>query len=287
MQADTHRFRLGALDCLVVNDGTMTYPSAMFFSNASKQDYEHELRAHQLPLDSITTPYPSLYLDTGQHRVLVDTGAGQLEPTTGRLVQNLRTEGIDPASIDTVILTHAHPDHIGGNLDANGHLAFPNARYFMSKVDWNFWMSKPALAHLNWGEHLKRVLLQYAANMLPPIQRRIELVDGQAEIVPGIRAIEAPGHTPGHIALEISSQGQMFIDGVDTILHPIMIERPEWYCVVDTDPKDVVSSRRRLLERAAQSGVMIKCFHFPFPGLGRVLRTRDGFTWRPITAPSL
>jgi glyoxylase-like metal-dependent hydrolase (beta-lactamase superfamily II) len=283
MKAETLRFKIGAFDCLAVSDGTFAYPAGAFFANARKEDYEQGLRERQLPLDQITTPYVCLYLDTGRHRVLVDTGAGKLAPTTGRLVKNLRREGIDPQTIDTVILTHAHADHIGGNLDSNGKLAFPNARYVMTRVEWDFWTSKPNLSNLNCGDHLKELLLQCAADMLPPIRRRLDLLDNEAEVVPGIRTLAAPGHTPGHVALEISSTGETFIDAVDTCLHPIMIERIEWYSVVDVDPEKTIASRRRLLERAAQTGTLVLSFHFPFPGLGRVIRKENGFTWKPVT----
>lgn len=282
MKADNYRFKIGAFDCLAVSDGTFDYPAGLFFANARKEDYEQGLRERQLPLEQITTPYVCLYLDTGEHRVLVDTGAGKLAPTTGRLVQNLRSEGIDPETIDTVILTHCHADHVGGNLDSAGNLAFPNARYVMSRVEWDFWTSKPTLSSLNCGDHLKQLLLQYAAEMLPPIRRRLDLVDGEEEVVHGIRTIAAPGHTPGHMALEITSQGETFIDAVDTFLHPIMIERIEWYSVVDVYPEETIASRRRLLERAAETGATVMLFHFPFPGLGHVMRNKNGFTWKPV-----
>jgi glyoxylase-like metal-dependent hydrolase (beta-lactamase superfamily II) len=284
MKPDTHRFKIGAFDGLAVSDGTFAYPAGLFFANARKEDYEQRLRERQLPLEQIITPYVCLYLDTGQHRVLVDTGAGKFAPTAGRLIQNLRTEGIDPETIDTVILTHAHADHIGGNLDSAGNLAFPNARYVMSRVEWDFWTSNPDLSSLNCGDHLKQVLLQYAAEMLPPIRRRLDLVDGEEEVVPGIRTIAAPGHTPGHLALEITSQGETFIDAVDTFLHPVMIERIEWFSVVDIDPEQTVASRRRVLERATETGAMVLSFHFPFPGLGHPIRNENGFAWKPIVS---
>lgn len=287
MKLETYRFKLGAFNCLAVCDGVFTYPAPAFFANARKEEYEAELKRRRFPLEQITTSYNCLYLDTGTHRVLVDSGAGKLAPTTGRLLGHLRNQGIEPADIDTVILTHAHADHIGGNLDPQGGLAFPNARYLMSKTEWNFWTSKPDLSTLNCSEHLKQVLRQFVEEMLPPIQPRLELVDGQGEeIIPGIHTIAAPGHTPGHLALEISSQGETFINGVDTILHPIQIDRPEWYSVVDIEPEKTVTSRRYLLERAADTGEAVMLFHFPFPGLGHFARSKSGFEWKPFTSPT-
>ena len=133
MDTETYRFKIGAFHCLAVSDGAFVYPPAGVFANACQEECEEALGEHHLPLDDVKTPYICLYLDTGAHRVLVDTGAGKLGPTTGQLVKNLQSEGIDPGTIDTVIVSHAHPDHIGGNLDSNGNLTFPNARYVMSR----------------------------------------------------------------------------------------------------------------------------------------------------------
>lgn len=122
----------------------------------------------------------------------MDTGADGLVPSTGRLLQNLQTAEIAPEDIDRVILTHGHPDHIGGNTDAEGKLAFPNARYVMWKEEWDFWTSGQAEATLD--EHVKEVLMEFARRNLSPIQSRLDLVDLEKDIVPGIRAVAAPGH---------------------------------------------------------------------------------------------
>jgi len=290
MSNGTFRFETGKLECVVVSDGTLTYapptfppPAILLFANAPRERLDHVLLEHNLQPEQWvewTSPYICLVVNTGDHLVLVDTGAGSLAPTTGRLLQNLKAEGIAPEDIETVILTHGHPDHIGGNTDAEGKPAFPNARYVMWKREWDFWTSGQAEQRLD--EHVREVLVKFARENLPPIQAQVDLFDRETEIVPGIRAVAAPGHTPGHMALEISSEGEQLLCISDAALHPIHLEQPGWHAVVDFDPKQVVATRRRLLDRAAARKALVLAFHFPFPGLGRVVQKGEGWQWQPI-----
>ena len=129
-------------------------------------------------------------------------------------------------------MTHAHPDHIGGVLDANGKPAFPNARYVMSRTEWNFWTSGPDLHSTGLDDHVKEVLVNCARNNLPPLEECIELLDGEKEIVPGVYAIPAPG-PPGHLALVISSSKAQLLHMPDSVLHPMHPEHPAWRNVFD------------------------------------------------------
>jgi glyoxylase-like metal-dependent hydrolase (beta-lactamase superfamily II) len=217
-----------------------------------------------------------------KHRVLVDTGAGALSPTTGKLLHNLKAEGITPEDIDTVILTHAHPDHIGGNTDSEGKLVFRNAHYFMWKGEWDFWTSGEAERKLD--EHTREVLLGFARKNLPPIQDRLDLLDCETQIVPGIQAIATPGHTPGHMTPLITSGGEQLLCISDVVLHPIHLGQPEWCAAVDFAPPQLVATRRRLLNRAADEKTLVHAFHFPFPGLGHIVREGEVWQWQPIGA---
>ena len=219
-------------------------------------------------------------VNTNEHRVLVDTGAGALTPSTGKLVQNLKVVGIAPEDIDTVVITHAHPDHIGGNTDSKGKLAFPKAKYVMWQDEWDFWTSE--LAETKLDEHSKDILLGCARKNLPPIQGRLNLVDREIEILPGIEAIAAPGHTPGQMALAVSSEGEQLLCISDAVLHPIHLEQPGWHAIVDLDPKQVEATRRRILKKAAAEKSLVFAFHLPFPGLGRVSQSADTWQWQPI-----
>jgi glyoxylase-like metal-dependent hydrolase (beta-lactamase superfamily II) len=280
-----HRFHVGSFLCTVVLDGHLAYPhpGATFLANLSEAEREAAIRAIGLDPTSwheYLSPYPSLLVETGRHRVLVDTGAGGLGPLTGRLQANLADAGIDPATIDTVILTHGHADHIGGNLSADGRPAFANARYVMWKAEWEFWTNQPDLSPLLFPDFIKQALIDMATAQLPPIEPQLDLLDHEGEIVPGITALAAPGHTPGHMVLAIQSDGEQFLHLVDTVLHPIQLGYPASFSVADYDPPQTIATRRRLLDRAAAEGTRCMLYHFPFPGLGYIAAASDGWVWR-------
>ncbi|MCL5735536.1 MAG: MBL fold metallo-hydrolase [Actinobacteria bacterium] len=284
-----YQFKVGNFDCAAVIDGNFVYEPPMFpapphflFVNAPEDRLIPALTKHGLAFDEWegwTTPYTCLLVSAGGKRVLIDTGAGALGPRTGALVKNLGSLGVDPGAIDLVILTHAHPDHLGGNTAADGSVVFPKADWAMSKVEWDFWMGGQAEAVL--PEHSKEILLGYARRNLGPIGDRVELVDGEKELLPGIKILPAPGHTPGHSAVAISSAREELLCLSDLVLHPLHLEEPEWFAGVDMLPDQLISSRRTLLGTAAQEQSLVMLFHFPFPGLGRVRPRAEGWQWEP------
>jgi len=290
MNTGIYRFKVGDFQCMAVSDGTLTYTPPIFpppvnflFANAPKELLYPVLGKHSIQPEQWTgwvSPYICMTINTGKHRVLVDTGADGLDPNTGRILQNLQAGGIAPGDIDTVILTHGHPDHIGGNTDAEGKPTFPKARYVMWKEEWDFWTSAQAEEKLD--EHVRGVLLAFARKNLPPLKRQLDLTEHEAEIVPGIRAVAAPGHTPGHMALSISSRGEQLLGISDVFLHPIHIEHPEWHAAVDMVPEQLMNTRHLLLNRIATEKALMLAFHFPFPGLGHLVRKKEGWRWQPL-----
>jgi glyoxylase-like metal-dependent hydrolase (beta-lactamase superfamily II) len=286
------RFEIGDFQCTSVSDGALNYPIESFFSDAPVEHVEEALRERDLPTAQVTTPYTCLFIDTGEHRVLVDTGAGDFlgahaaetfpgldhsTSVTGLLLENLRAAGIEPSDIDTVVITHAHPDHVGGTLDEAGRLVFGEARYFISQDEWDFWTSDAVTAKAS------AVMVDTARRNLEPLEDRVTLVEDASEIVPGVQVIAAFGHTPGHIALSIASGGEQLLHVSDAVLYPLHLEHPEWTPVFDILPEQAAASKRRIFDLAAEEEALVFAHHFPpFPNLGHVRKQEQGWRWQPI-----
>lgn len=286
MISDLYRFKVGKFDCAIVNDGTYTYswPGPLFFENAPGAELAAALKAHGTDLDTwaeYVSPYPSLVVNTGDHLVLVDTGMGPRVPTTGRLAATLQAAGYRLEDFDHVILTHVHPDHVGGNTDAAGSLTYPNARHVLWEKEWRFWSHAPDLSGLR-DKRFEPMMLDTAARYLPPIQPQLTLVEPPAEIVPGISVIAANGHTPGQMAVVVTSAGGTLLAVADALIHPVHLERPEWVAGVDILVEQTVATRRRLAKLAAQEKMLVFAPHFSWPSLGHITPLADNWQWTPL-----
>ena len=269
-------FRVGNFRCMAIRDGGHLGSADFLFCNAPEQEVAQALQSHDLEADQLKSSWTCLLVDTGEKTLLVDTGIGSGVTEGGTLLSQLAQEGYPAENIDLVFLTHGHPDHIGGCTDEDGKLVFSQARYLMGRTEYGFWTSTENLSTLSEG------MREFAQKNLPAIQERVHLVEGGEEILPGIQVVEAFGHTPGHMGLEIQSQGQTLLHLADAALHEIHIEHPEWYAPVDMQPEQVVATRYQLLGRAATSRAKVLFYHFDFPGIGYVLQAGDTWQWRPI-----
>jgi glyoxylase-like metal-dependent hydrolase (beta-lactamase superfamily II) len=291
MEAGSFHFEIGEFECVCVSDGALNYPPESFFANVPLERVEEALRERNLPTAQIMTPYTCLYINTGERRVLVDAGAGDLgahaaqmfpgldhsTSVTGLLLENLRAAGIEPSEIDTVVITHAHPDHVGGMLDEEERLVFSDARYFISQKEWDFWNSDDAM------EKAPTFMVDTARRNLDPLEDRLTFVGDTSEIVPGVRAVATFGHTPGHMALSIVSGGERLLHVSDTVLYPLHLEYPEWTPVFDMLPEQASASKRHIFDLAAKENALVFSHHFPpFPNLGHVRKQEQGWRWQSI-----
>ncbi len=279
MLSDSFRFKVGDIDGMAVSDGASAPESSALASSARAA---HGRDATSTKLHWLTQRSPTrtcLVLRTGRHTLLIEAGAGERAQPRGRLLDNLRAAGVTPEEIDTVILSHAHPGHMGGTVDRAGKLAFPNARYVVWREEWEFWMSRPDLT-----ARRQQWVARAAHGSLLAVHHQLELIEREALIVPGVQAIAAPGHSAGHMALAIASQGEHLLYLADAVLHPAHLEHPHWCSPMDLRPEQSVTSRLRLLDRAVASGALAHAFHFPFPGLGHVIQHGDAWRWQPLVA---
>jgi glyoxylase-like metal-dependent hydrolase (beta-lactamase superfamily II) len=222
-----------------------------------------------------------LIVDTGKNKILIDTGWGPgWDPNAGKLLEKLQILGVSCSEIDTVIHTHGHPDHIGGNTDADGRPVFPNARYVICKGEWDFWTSGPDLKNVN--DEVKRTNLEFAKKHLINIREHFDIVDIDTEILPGIRYIDSPGHTPGHTSIVIALDGEQLIIIGDVVHHPIQLIKPDIPMIMDFEIEQAIDSRIRILEQVSSNNALVFACHFPFPGFGHIVKHKDAWLWHPI-----
>lgn len=272
-----HRFRIGEMAATILSDGPLLLgPPAKVFRNTDAAALDAGLSAAGQATDHIRVEQNCLLLETGGKRALFDNGLGSAKPygpDSGQLPASLAEAGIDPASIDAVVLTHGHSDHCWGTMGDDGTPNFPNATLYLSAAELDYWAADPP-------RERHKPTLEGARKHILPLRDRIHcLRDGEA-FMPGVQAWLTPGHTPGHMAYLFD--GGWCLTGDVAFHDPLSYAFPDAPSAYDTDREEGVATRRRLLDRLADERLAVIGYHHPWPGLGRV--ERSGSHYRFIAA---
>ncbi len=285
MEGEIVKIKIGKIDCTIFRDWMFKYLAKDFFINANEEELGQSLNRYKTAPDNIPSPFIAMLLQYDDKKVLIDTGAGFAEKPAdatgntvlwnGKLQQLLLQENIKKEDITNVIITHLHPDHIGGIATGDGMLNFPNAQFHVHEDEWNFWHSPQADNQPAFFKHM------IEKNISPLKQANLHLIKGDfTDLLPGITAVTAAGHTPGQFAVNIHNGNEHLLYIADAFLHPLHIEKLDWQTSYDHDHKNAKQSRIKLLELAYKENMLVNAFHFDFPGLGRIDKQKDSWAWK-------
>jgi glyoxylase-like metal-dependent hydrolase (beta-lactamase superfamily II) len=279
-----HTYMVGAFECTTVYDGIWEKPhDPAFFKNASLNEVKGALKAAGLTEDFVSIPFMPLIVNTGRDLILFDSGTGgQVQPTAGKLHESMKAAGIDPVKITKVMISHFHPDHLFGVMakDTNVQI-YPDAEIIVSAAEYRFWTDPAVIEKL---PEVRRGLARRIQATLPN-WKNVRQVDGEQEIIAGIRSVATPGHTPGHIAFHLSSGNAQMIFSGDTFYQPAMsLRTPHWQGAFDQDGPLAEASRRKLADRLVADRILVSGYHFPWPGAGTLTKDGAGYALVPLAA---
>jgi len=284
--AGYYRVMHGEFEVTALSDGTVALPVDTLLTNTTKAKSDKTLARNFLK-SPVETSVNAYLINTGTKLVLVDTGAaGLFGPTLGRLAESLKSAGYQAEQVDEIYITHMHPDHVGG-LMAGEKMAFPNAVVRADKRDADFWLSQ---ANLDKAPAEGKGFFQGAMASLNPYVAagKFKPFDGDTELAPGIKAMAAPGHTPGHSLYVVESGGRKLVLWGD-LMHVAAVQfaEPSVTIAFDTDSKNAAVQRKRAYAEAAKQGYLVGSAHLSFPGLGHLRAEGKGYTFVPVNYSGL
>lgn len=275
------RFKIGSYDAVALKDGELQMPvdGKSFVLGQSNEVVGAALKAGGAPSDHFEFSIQPLLVHAGKHVLLFDTGVGNwYGDIGGKLPRSMKEAGEKPASVTDIFISHAHGDHIGGLITPSGALAFPNAAIHMSAPEWN-WLSGLT------EDQAKSMAIQHVSSFVSTIKPKVAPFQPGAILLPGIvKAVELKGHTPGHSGYLIGSGPDsvlLFGDAMHSSV--VSVGKPSWLVAFDSDQQLGSATRVKLVNDSAASGQRLYSEHFPFPGIGKIVKTKDGTVWQPET----
>jgi len=283
------RVTVGTVEVLCLSDATVDYPWLLpeLFPGVPDEAWEPFRSRYPAAFGGRQvwrSAYRCFLLRTPAATLLLDTGMGPAgSPLAavfgmgGRLQDELAAEGVAPEDVDVVVLSHLHPDHVGGSLRDGARLAFPNARYLVNETDWRAFHDPEVQRHFPFS---------FVAETITPLETlgALELVGGDHAVTDEVTLAPAPGHTPGHMTVWIESGGERAALLADALLHPAQITEPDWSSMFDMDPERERETRRRLLDELEATQTLFAASHFPDPAFGRIVREEGRRYWAPVEA---
>lgn len=282
--SDSHEFSIGDFKCSIFKDLMFKYEAKDYFINAPQEELQEVLTSRKIDPSNIPSPFIALLLKKDNRNILVDTGIGYAEDPIifrgnefrfkGQLTQLLNNSNTHCDQITDVIITHFHPDHIGGIFSEQGVVNYPNATFHFHEEEWNFWNSSKS----DGQPPLFKFFIENNISKIP--EHQLNLIKGDYhEILPGITTIQAFGHTPGQMAIIIKDKTDQLFYTSDAFLHPLHIENLDWRTNYDFDHQQSRKTRLKLLDLAFEDNMLMNVFHFDFPGIGTVKKNKNNWKW--------
>ena len=276
-----YQFKVGEFIVTTVNDGFVLLPLDNLVTNAPLAQVQTYLQEAFLPTTVFHNSFTLTFVQTPDKLIMFDSGTGgQMGPQTGKLASNLRAAGLDLSKVTHVVFSHFHVDHINGLLTADGQPTVPQAEIIMPEGEWSFWTDRsnetrsPEFQKRNFANVAKR---------FAPYRSRVRQISAGSEVLPGIHAIAAPGHTPSHTIYRIENGGQQAMFIADTTHRPELFARhPELHAIIDFDQDLTETTRRRVLDMVAADRIRVTGYHYPFPANGYMLK--EGANYRFVPA---
>jgi glyoxylase-like metal-dependent hydrolase (beta-lactamase superfamily II) len=279
-QSGYYRLRVGEAEVIALSDGTVPFAGYNILQNTSQAEVNAlDAADAKPPFEASMNAY---LIVLGNRLILIDTGTGELlGPTLNKLPFSLRAAGYSPSQITDILLTHIHADHSGGLMDRE-RIRFPNATVHMEKREISFWLSPGEMEKA--PQQHKPYFLQAMQTVQPYVKSgQVRPFEGETELFPGLRAIPAPGHTPGHTFYALESRGEKLVFMGDVIHAPeVQFARPSVSVTYDVDPIQAIATRQAAFRAAARDHFLVAFAHVSFPGVGHIHADGEHYRWNPI-----